>query len=74
MTESNIRVQKLLEQIRNLLALQLLRTRTGSNDEIAELLGITPGRTSQLFAKGKRKRRTSHARDGAAGARTNEKT
>lgn len=47
---------KVLEQIRNLLALHLLRSNTASNAEIAEILNVTPGRVSQLFAKVKPKR------------------
>ncbi len=42
---------QLLEQIRNLLALQLLKTKTASNDEISRALGVTPGRSSQIFSK-----------------------
>lgn len=52
--EENTELQY-LEQIRNLLVLQLLRSGFASNEEIAKLLKVTPGRISQIFAKTKRK-------------------
>ena len=42
---------KILEQIRNLLVLQLLKSGIATNVEISRALGVTAGRTSQMFSK-----------------------
>lgn len=53
---------KMLEQIRNLLTLQLLKNNTATNVEISKALGVTPARSSQMFSMRKKKRKKKKAK------------
>jgi len=51
MLKNDDQCANLLEQIRNLLALQLLKSKIATNKEISRALGVSAGRSSQIFSK-----------------------
>lgn len=56
MSKDEDQCMKLLEQIRNLLTVQMLNSGVAKNEDISRVLGVTPGRISQIYSKSTKKK------------------